>query len=72
MKHCTVIILTMCLFGKYSTIFHSNNLWEGFYKVTICGDLNENDLHWLIYLVAYSPVSGTIWEGGGALTEEVC
>lgn len=46
----------------------------GLTHVTLCGDLNENDSHRLIYMYAWSPVGGASWEGLGdmALLEEVC
>ena len=42
--------------------------------LALCGGLNENGSHGLIYLKACSPVGGTFWEGlrGVALLEEVC
>lgn len=38
------------------------------------GGLNENDLDRLIYLNAWSPISGTPWEGLGGMAwlEEAC
>jgi hypothetical protein len=39
-----------------------------------CGGFNEHGPHRLICLNAWSPVSGTVWEGlrGVALLEEMC
>jgi hypothetical protein len=43
-----------------------------FYRLPCCSGLNENDLHRLIYLNAWSPVGGTVWEGlGGCLSLRV-
>ena len=43
-------------------------------KSVECGGLNENGLHRLIYLNAWSAVGRTVWEGleGVVLLEEVC
>lgn len=40
----------------------------------ICDSLGENGHHRLIYLKAWFPVDGTLWEGsgGGTLLEEAC
>lgn len=40
----------------------------------LCAGLNEDDLHSLICLTAWSPVNGNVWErlGNVALLEEAC
>ena len=45
-----------------------------FYKYIMYGGVNENDPHNLMYLSAWVPISGTVWEGlgGVALWEELC
>lgn len=44
------------------------------YHASLGGSLNENDPHGLMYLIAWLPVGGAVWEGLGevALLAEVC